>query len=180
MRECTEFYFLWKKVCVDEWRRMRIVRRKRIHDSLYNLRSANDQPKPTASDASFGVQSSAADTRTVSSILWKSVIKFGSKTCDELAVYFSIHYQCFCVGEPAMPIWVAFCSLVIVNTVCWQLINNSWFTAQYISNTYVFRLHQLIWMGSYWLRIREWFETSWCAMTVQWIGRRFTKCINFH
>jgi hypothetical protein len=82
VRECTEFYFLWKKVCVDEWRRMRIVRRKRIHDSLYNLRSANDQPKHTTSDASSAVQS-AVDKRTVSRILWNGVIRFGSNTLDQ-------------------------------------------------------------------------------------------------
>jgi len=41
VRQCTEFYFLWKKVCVDEWRRMRVFRRRRIQD--YQLRSTTDR-----------------------------------------------------------------------------------------------------------------------------------------
>lgn len=38
-KECLHFYYLWKKVCPDEHKRLRIIRRKREHDRLYNLRS---------------------------------------------------------------------------------------------------------------------------------------------
>ena len=52
VRQCTEFYFLWKKVCVDEWRRMRVFRRRRIQD--YQLRSTTDRDdlKPDEDPAS--------------------------------------------------------------------------------------------------------------------------------
>ena len=40
VKECVQFYYLWKKVCADEYKRLRIVRRRRREqDALYNLRS---------------------------------------------------------------------------------------------------------------------------------------------
>ena len=36
-----QFYYLWKKVCGDESRRLRTIRRRREQDELYNLRSKN-------------------------------------------------------------------------------------------------------------------------------------------
>ena len=39
VKQCVQFYYLWKKVCGDEYKRLRIVRRKREQDELYNLRS---------------------------------------------------------------------------------------------------------------------------------------------
>ncbi|XP_064623846.1 uncharacterized protein LOC135485588 isoform X2 [Lineus longissimus] len=38
-KQCIEFYYLWKKVCPDEYKRLRILRRKREQDEMYNLRS---------------------------------------------------------------------------------------------------------------------------------------------
>ncbi|XP_013389123.1 ELM2 and SANT domain-containing protein 1 [Lingula anatina] len=38
-KQCIQFYYLWKKVCLDEYKRMRILRRKRTDDDIYNLRS---------------------------------------------------------------------------------------------------------------------------------------------
>ena len=40
VKQCVEFYYLWKKVCPDEYKRLRIIRKKREQDDLlYNLRS---------------------------------------------------------------------------------------------------------------------------------------------
>lgn len=39
VRQCVEFYYLWKKVCPDEYKRLRFVRRRRESDAMYNLRS---------------------------------------------------------------------------------------------------------------------------------------------
>ena len=51
VRQCVEFYYLWKKVCPDDYKRMRILRRKRDPDNnLYNLRSAK-QPTSSTDDA---------------------------------------------------------------------------------------------------------------------------------
>ncbi|CAH1792207.1 unnamed protein product [Owenia fusiformis] len=38
-RECVQFYYLWKKVCADEHKRLRIIRRKREQDELHNIRT---------------------------------------------------------------------------------------------------------------------------------------------
>ena len=47
VRSCVQFYYLWKKVLVDEHKRLRVVRRRR--EQLYNLRS-NRQQQGTATD----------------------------------------------------------------------------------------------------------------------------------
>uniref|UniRef100_T1IPX5 Transcriptional-regulating factor 1 n=1 Tax=Strigamia maritima TaxID=126957 RepID=T1IPX5_STRMM len=40
VKQCVQFYYLWKKVCPDEYKRHRIIRRKREQENLiYNLRS---------------------------------------------------------------------------------------------------------------------------------------------
>ncbi|XP_062577324.1 transcriptional-regulating factor 1-like isoform X1 [Saccostrea cucullata] len=58
-KECLHFYYLWKKVCPDEHKRLRIIRRKREHDRLYNLRSqqaavqAQTQQATAAENPSF-------------------------------------------------------------------------------------------------------------------------------
>ena len=50
MRQCVQFYYLWKKVLVDEHKRLRATRRRREQD--YNLRSTRVQstevPEPVA------------------------------------------------------------------------------------------------------------------------------------
>ena len=44
VKQCVEFYYLWKKVCPDEYKRLRIIRKKREHDDLlYNLRSRAEE-----------------------------------------------------------------------------------------------------------------------------------------
>ena len=43
MKECVQFYYLWKKVCPDEYKRLRIIRNKRERERLYNLRSQQQQ-----------------------------------------------------------------------------------------------------------------------------------------
>lgn len=60
VKQCVQFYYLWKKVCPDEYKRLRIVRRKKEHDELYNLRSraAPDQAPLT------GEQMSESDSST--------------------------------------------------------------------------------------------------------------------
>lgn len=46
MQQCVQFYYLWKKVCGDESRRLRTIRRRREQDELYNLRSKNAATAP--------------------------------------------------------------------------------------------------------------------------------------
>ena len=42
-KECIQFYYLWKKICPDEHKRLRLIRRRREQDRLYNLRSTSAQ-----------------------------------------------------------------------------------------------------------------------------------------
>lgn len=42
VRQCVQFYYLWKKVLVDDHKRLRAMRRRREQD--YNLRSTRAQP----------------------------------------------------------------------------------------------------------------------------------------
>ncbi|CAG2228782.1 unnamed protein product [Mytilus edulis] len=46
VKECIQFYYLWKKVCPDEHKRLRIMRNKRERERLYNLRSQQQQQQP--------------------------------------------------------------------------------------------------------------------------------------
>jgi hypothetical protein len=41
VRQCVQFYYLWKKVLVDDHKRLRAIRRRREQD--YNLRSTRQQ-----------------------------------------------------------------------------------------------------------------------------------------
>ena len=41
VRQCVQFYYLWKKVLVDDHKRLRVYRRRREQD--YNLRSTRAQ-----------------------------------------------------------------------------------------------------------------------------------------
>ena len=43
MKECIQYYYLWKKVCPDEHKRLRVIRNKRERERLYNLRSQQQQ-----------------------------------------------------------------------------------------------------------------------------------------
>lgn len=42
MKHCIQFYYLWKKVCPDEYRRLRVIRRKREQDSIFYKRDNNN------------------------------------------------------------------------------------------------------------------------------------------
>ncbi|XP_067941501.1 zinc finger protein 541-like [Watersipora subatra] len=62
-KQCIEFYYLWKKICREEYKRLRIIRRKRRHDELYNLRSRGQKSSETAVDAIIaGTQSDDDDS----------------------------------------------------------------------------------------------------------------------
>lgn len=51
VKECVQFYYLWKKVCADEYKRLRVVRRRRREqDELYNLRSKAALSVPSGGD----------------------------------------------------------------------------------------------------------------------------------
>lgn len=39
VKECIQFYYLWKKVCPDEYRKLRIIRRKREQDGFHAVKS---------------------------------------------------------------------------------------------------------------------------------------------
>ncbi|XP_035218844.1 suppressor of activated egl-4 protein 1-like [Stegodyphus dumicola] len=42
-KQCVQFYYLWKKVCPDEYKRIRLIRRRKEQESLYyNLRSKEE------------------------------------------------------------------------------------------------------------------------------------------
>lgn len=45
VRQCVQFYYLWKKVLVDDHKRLRAIRRRREQD--YNLRSTRAQGADT-------------------------------------------------------------------------------------------------------------------------------------
>ncbi|XP_046375534.2 transcriptional-regulating factor 1-like isoform X3 [Haliotis rufescens] len=38
-KQCIQFYYLWKKVCPEDYKKLRALRRKREQEALYNLRS---------------------------------------------------------------------------------------------------------------------------------------------
>ena len=57
VKQCIQFYYLWKKVCGDEYKRLRIVRRKREQDELYNLRSKAAQDQASQKDDKEGTPS---------------------------------------------------------------------------------------------------------------------------
>lgn len=43
VKQCIQFYYMWKKVCPDEYRRLRLIRRRREQESIYyNLRSKEE------------------------------------------------------------------------------------------------------------------------------------------
>ncbi|GIY07466.1 zinc finger protein 541 [Caerostris extrusa] len=43
VKQCIQFYYLWKKVCPDEYKRIRLIRRRKEQESLiYNLRSKEE------------------------------------------------------------------------------------------------------------------------------------------
>ncbi|XP_054714606.1 uncharacterized protein LOC129224210 [Uloborus diversus] len=43
VKQCIQFYYLWKKVCPDEYKRLRLIRRRKEQESLYyNLRSKEE------------------------------------------------------------------------------------------------------------------------------------------
>lgn len=46
MKQCIQFYYLWKKVCPDDYKRLRIYRRKREQAGYYAFRSTTVEPPP--------------------------------------------------------------------------------------------------------------------------------------
>ena len=64
VKECVQFYYLWKKVCADEYKRLRIVRRRRREqDALYNLRSAAAAQAPSGGGGGGDDGSAVAEPR---------------------------------------------------------------------------------------------------------------------
>ena len=57
VKECIQFYYLWKKVLPDEHKRLRVMRRKR--EQLYNLRSRQQADQQTVNGS--GAQPAAAE-----------------------------------------------------------------------------------------------------------------------
>ncbi|CAG2161919.1 unnamed protein product, partial [Oppiella nova] len=48
VKQCIQFYYMWKKVCPEEYRRLRVIRRKRENETyFYNLRSKEGEDNPT-------------------------------------------------------------------------------------------------------------------------------------
>ena len=58
VKECIQFYYLWKKVCPDDYKRLRTLRRKRNQNTLYNLRSV--QPEGASGEPTPPLQGSIA------------------------------------------------------------------------------------------------------------------------
>ena len=67
MKQCVQFYYLWKKVCTDEYRKLRQVRRKREQDELYNLRSRASGTQGGAEPSSENQESHSPKADEVSS-----------------------------------------------------------------------------------------------------------------
>lgn len=42
VKQCIQFYYLWKKVCPDEYKRLRIIRRKREQEGIFYKRDNNN------------------------------------------------------------------------------------------------------------------------------------------
>jgi hypothetical protein len=42
VKQCIQFYYLWKKVCPEEYRRLRIIRRKREQEGIFYKRDNNN------------------------------------------------------------------------------------------------------------------------------------------
>ena len=59
VKQCIEFYYVWKKVCPDEYKRLRLLRRRRGH----SLRSRD----ATAAAAASATTATAAATDVVTS-----------------------------------------------------------------------------------------------------------------
>jgi hypothetical protein len=55
-KECIQFYYLWKKVCPDDYKRLRILRRRRNQSQLYNLRSQENSAPSTQHSINSGLQ----------------------------------------------------------------------------------------------------------------------------
>ena len=48
-RECVQFYFLWKRICVDEYKRLRSLRKQREEQLQMRMRAGpapEEQPPP--------------------------------------------------------------------------------------------------------------------------------------
>ncbi|GAB6021741.1 hypothetical protein CHUAL_004319 [Chamberlinius hualienensis] len=58
VQQCVQFYYLWKKICPEEYKRLRTIRRKREMDNSYNLRS-----KPYGTDDFEQSQTPKSDDR---------------------------------------------------------------------------------------------------------------------
>lgn len=72
VKQCIQFYYLWKKVCGDEYKRLRIIRRKREQEELYNLRSKAAQDQASQRDEKEGTPSPKPGSDLVS---WTSTIR---------------------------------------------------------------------------------------------------------
>ncbi|CAD5123329.1 DgyrCDS11686 [Dimorphilus gyrociliatus] len=58
VQQCVQFYYLWKKVCVDDYKRMRVLRKRRLQDEMYNYRTRGGSVSPFSQDS---VSSTAQD-----------------------------------------------------------------------------------------------------------------------
>lgn len=46
VKQCIQFYYLWKKVCPDEYKRLRNIRRKKENEASYRLRNQQREEPP--------------------------------------------------------------------------------------------------------------------------------------
>ncbi|KAL5008597.1 hypothetical protein ScPMuIL_014178 [Solemya velum] len=69
-KQCIQFYYLWKKVCPDEYKRLRTQRRKRESDALYNLRTKAEESakQEEAAAVAAAAESSCTDYSTSNDI----------------------------------------------------------------------------------------------------------------
>ncbi|KAK7502754.1 hypothetical protein BaRGS_00006004 [Batillaria attramentaria] len=58
VKESIQFYYLWKKVCPDDYKRLRLLRRRRHQNALYSLRS--QQPSSGGTEQTQAPQSEAS------------------------------------------------------------------------------------------------------------------------
>lgn len=84
VKECIQFYYLWKKVCPDEYRKLRIIRRKREQDGFHAVKSIPAAiPEEEEKQSELGVEAEDQSLDAGNGSRSCSPILTGSLTCPD-------------------------------------------------------------------------------------------------